>query len=177
MRHLKRRCPSPRGRYPSPPASASAAALRHTGLARLCSPAAGPCMAAPARGRSEGSTAPYLGAALGAGLEPKQLRLGSFFFSPHPPRQPDIYTEPWIPECQFYQRPPDRVLADTLYDIPQSRGLKHIVVRNWPPYFSRVTVRARLPSNLVFTGHTPIQEKRVRLRSPRQEGPLVLSIA
>ena len=33
-------------------------------------------MAAPACGRSEGSTAPYLGAALGAGPEPKQLRLG-----------------------------------------------------------------------------------------------------
>ena len=33
-------------------------------------------MAAPACGRSEGSTAPDLGAALGAGPEPKQLRLG-----------------------------------------------------------------------------------------------------
>ena len=33
-------------------------------------------MAAPACGPSEGNTAPYLGAALGAGPEPKQLRLG-----------------------------------------------------------------------------------------------------
>ena len=33
-------------------------------------------MAAPACGRTEGNTAPYLGAALGAGPEPKQLRLG-----------------------------------------------------------------------------------------------------
>ena len=81
-------------------------------------------MAAPACGRSEGSTAPYLGAALGAGLEPKQLRLGDT----HSHEESNIF----IKQILMFMSPEhmnDLLMIRTTYVLLQECEAEHMASR------------------------------------------------